>query len=729
MFDQKLHDSLPETLRPLVRMAGNLWWTWSGYGGSLFRDIDPQRWDECEHNPLQLLRTAPSERLSQIATDPDYLERIERVVSRFDEYMRAKPGTPRSARDGSQMTWARQHLAGATPDRPIAYFCAEYGIHESLHLYAGGLGMLAGDHLKSASDLGIPMVGIGLLYRQGYFRQRINVDGWQEEFYEDEDFGELPLTLIRDETNQPLTVEVPIRSRSVSVQIWRADVGRVPLYLLDTDFERNEDIDRWITAHLYGGDATTRIVQEVVLGIGGVRALRALGITPHVYHLNEGHSAFLTLELVRERVAAGESFESAVQAVKQSCIFTSHTPVPAGNDTFDNSLMQEVLGGFLKELGTDAETVLGLGRRHPNDSMEPFGMTPLAIRLSRSTNGVSKRHREVCAHMWQQLWPDTPVESSPIISVTNGVHHPTWVAPLMRRLFDQYLGPDWAMHADDPELWQRVDRIPDAELWRAHCLLRARLVTEARYRAERQWRAAGESEQLVRSAKRLLHPDVLTFGFARRVAAYKRWHLLLADMERAIALLDHSTQPVQFVLAGKAHPRDNEAKRILQQLMQWKERRELRGRVVFLQGYDQYIARKLVQGVDVWLNLPLPPLEASGTSGMKVVVNGGLNCSVLDGWWVEGSNGENGWDVGEPYELPARGRLVAENRDEDDSRSLLDLIEHEIRPLFYARNREGVPRGWVARVRASMKSLAPAFSATRMVKDYARLYYPDQNNV
>jgi len=720
MFDQKLHDSLPETLRPLVRMAGNLWWSWNGSGMSLFRDIDPQRWDLCEHNPLVLLRTAAPERLSQMAVDPDYLERIQRTVARFDEYMRAKPGTPRSE---SLPTWARQNFPQATADHPIAYFCAEYGIHESLHLYAGGLGILAGDHLKSASDLGIPLVAIGLLYRQGYFRQRVNVDGWQEEFYSDEDFRELPLTLLRDETNQPLTVEVPIRGRAVGVQIWRAEVGRIPLFLLDTDCDRNEDIDRWITAHLYGGDASTRIVQEVVLGIGGVRALRALGITPHAYHLNEGHSAFLTLEMIREQVTTGVDLDTSVKSVAQQCVFTTHTPVPAGNDTFDAALVQEVLGGYLTEVWPDAETVLGLGRRHPNDTLEPFGMTPLAIRLSRSANGVSKRHGEVCARMWQQLWPDVPVEASPFIAITNGVHHSTWVAPLMRRLFDQYLGADWALHADDPELWKKIDEVPDAELWRTHCLLRARLVAEARYRAEMQWREAGESDQMVRSARRLLNPDVLTIGFARRVATYKRWTLLLSDMERAIAMLNHPTQPVQFVLAGKAHPRDNEAKRILQQLMQWKERRELRGRVVFLSGYDQYVARRLVQGVDVWLNLPIPPLEASGTSGMKVVVNGGLNCSILDGWWIEGSDGQNGWDIGAAYDLPAKGRLVADDRNAADALSLHDVIENQIRPLFYDRNREGVPRGWVARMRASIKTLAPAFSATRMVKDYARVYY------
>src|SRR5581483_9377480 len=495
-----------------------------------------------------------------------------------------------------------------------AYFCAEYGIHESLRLYSGGLGMLAGDHLKSASDLGIPLIAIGLLYRQGYFRQRINADGWQEEFYGDADFDQLPMSLVRDAGGAPVVVEVPVRGRTVRVQIWRLVVGRLPLYLLDTDRDYNESIDRWITAHLYGGDNGTRILQEVILGIGGVRALRALGITPHVHHLNEGHSAFLTLELVRERVAAGEDFEAACRDVAAQCIFTTHTPVAAGNDAFDNALMQDVLGHFLGELGADIETVLGLGRRHPADVLEPFGMTPLAIRLSRSTNGVSVRHRDVCARMWQPLWPDRPPERSPIVAVTNGVHHATWVAPVIRRLYDHYLGADWAVRLDDRDMWQCVDEIPDAELWRVHESLRARLVDVARNHAWRQWHATPGLEHLAEIASHLLDPKVLTFGFARRVAAYKRWNLFLQDMDRAFALLDHPTQPVQFLLAGKAHPRDNEAKRILQQLMEWKNVPQLHGRVVFLDDYDQYLARTLVQGVDVWLNLPLPPLEASGTS-------------------------------------------------------------------------------------------------------------------
>ena len=717
--------SLPPFLQPLVRLANNFWWTWNDNAISLFREIDYQRWDECEHNPLRLLRSAPPERISQLAVSPEFLSRLQQTVGLFDAYMDVPTGAPPEGADGDPdtSTWAGRHLPLATPDRPIAYFCAEYGIHESLQIYSGGLGMLAGDHLKSASDLGLPLVAIGLLYRQGYFHQKLNADGWQEEFYHNANFDEMPLSLVRDRAGDPIVIEVPVRGRAVRVQIWRLEVGRIPLYLLDTDREENEAIDRWITAHLYGGDSGTRILQEVVLGIGGVRALRALGITPHVHHLNEGHSAFLTLELVRERVVAGQSFEAACAEVKQQCVFTTHTPVPAGNDVFDTAAMNDVLGHFLSELGTDEETVLGLGRRHPSDVIEPFGMTPLAIRLSRSTNGVSVRHGDVCKRMWRQLWPDVPPEKTPIVAVTNGAHHPTWIAPLMRLLFDRYLGNDWASRMDDAEMWQGIDAIPDVELWGVHCQLRARLVAVARHRAAQQWANTPGLEHLEEIAPRLLDPEVLTFGFARRVAAYKRWNLFVYDIQRAFALLDHPTQPVQFVLAGKAHPRDNEAKRILQHLMEWKNQPELHGRVLFLEDYDQYVARRLVQGVDVWLNLPLPPLEASGTSGMKVITNGGLNCSILDGWWIEGANGENGWTVGEPYAI---GRGTShEARDAADAASLLDLIENQIRPLFYSRDASGLPRGWVARMRASIKTLAAAFSATRMVKDYARLYYPD----
>lgn len=722
MDDQHLASTLPGSLRPLLGLARNLWWTWNDDATSMFRDIDYRLWEECDHNPLRLLRTVPTERLSQLAVNPLYVGQVEIISRSFEEYMARGLGDADSptSRAGS---WAARHLPQATPDRPVAYFCAEYGIHESLHLYSGGLGILAGDHLKSASDLGLPLVAIGLLYRQGYFRQRINAEGWQEETYDDASFAELPLEPVRGADGARIVVELPMRGRPVRIQAWRLDVGRVALYLIDTDREDNEEIDRWITAHLYGGDAGTRILQEMVLGIGGVRLLRKLGIRPCVHHLNEGHSAFLGLELLRERVAAGETFEQACNAVARECVFTTHTPVPAGNDVFEIGAMQESFGPYLAHLGTDVPTVLGLGRRHPSDALEPFGMTPLAIRLSRSTNGVSVRHGEVCRRMWQPLAAE---RGTPITSVTNGVHLSTWIAPLMRRLYERHLGPHWAMAIEDPETWRRIDSIPDEELWATHCALRARLVATARHRAEAQWRRTPGLEHLAGVAPRLLDPGALTFGFARRLAGYKRWYLLVHDLERAFALLQNEVQPVQFVLAGKAHPRDNEAKRILQQLMGLKLRPELRRRVVFLEDYDQYVARKLVQGVDVWVNLPLPPLEASGTSGMKIVANGGLNCSVLDGWWIEGSNGSNGWDVGAPYSFEVEAAPTHESRDADDARSLLDTIENRIRPLFYDRDDRGIPRGWVARMRDSIRTLAPAFSATRMVKDYARLYYPDE---
>ena len=719
----RLDRNLPDTLQPLVRLAWNFWWTWNNGGIALFRDIDPAVWDACGHNPLKQLCETSLERLSQLAVDPDYLSRLDHLAGRFEAYMAGGGGSLPGTSGGSAPPWARQQLPQASADRPVAYFCAEYGIHESLPLYAGGLGILAGDQLKSASDLGVPLVAVGLLYRQGYFRQRIDLQGWQEEFYSDADFSQLPLSLMRGPDGSPLVVQVPVRERLVNVQFWRADVGRVPLYLLDTDRDDNDGIDRWITAHLYGGDANTRIVQEVVLGIGGVRALRALAIDPSVYHLNEGHSAFLTLELSRELVERGSSFADACAEVSRRCVFTTHTPVAAGNDVFEVATVQQVLAHFLPTLGVEVESVFGLGRRHPSDAFEPFGMTPLAIRMSRSTNAVSRRHGEVCARMWQQLWPDRPAEESPIVAVTNGVHHATWVAPLMRRLFDVHLGPDWALRADDPRTWDKLDEIPDAELWRIHSLLRTRLVAIARHRAEIQRKSAGESPEFVERAKGLLDPDVLTIGFARRVAAYKRWGLLVQDVERSLALLNDPLRPVQFVVAGKAHPRDNEAKRILQQLLLVKYRDELQGKVVFMEDYDQYVARKLVQGVDVWLNLPLPPLEASGTSGQKVVVNGGINCSILDGWWMEGSNGRNGWDVGEPFKLPAaEGPIALQDRDEADLESLFALLQNEIAPLFYDRGPDGIPHGWVERMRASIKSLAPAFSATRMVKDYAAIY-------
>ena len=711
MFDQKLHDSLPETLRPLVRMAANLWWSWNGSGMSLFRDIDPQRWDLCEHNPLELLRTATPERLSQMAVDPDYLERIQRTVARFDEYMRAKPGTPRAE---SFPTWARKHYPQASAERPVAYFCAEYGIHESLHLYAGGLGILAGDHLKSASDLGIPLVGIGLLYRQGYFRQRVNVDGWQEEFYSDEDFRELPLTLLRDETNQPLTVEVPIRGRSVFAQIWRADVGRVPLFLLDTDCDRNEDIDRWITAHLYGGDASTRIVQEVVLGIGGVRALQAMGIDPILVHLNEGHAALSGFERARQR-ANGGAFDAALADVRRHTVFTTHTPVEAGNEGYSVHEIAPVLGGFADSLGIGRDAFYDYGRLHAGDGNDPVSITPLALRTSNAANGVSKRHGEVARHMWQRLWPDRHADQVPITHVTNGVHTTTWMAAPMQQLLDRHLPADWRARVADPHLWEAIDHIPDAELWGVRCELRRSLVDMVRERSVRDRLSRGEGPEYVEAAAREFDPNVITIGFARRVAAYKRLYLLVRFPEKGGHLLGDGPTPIQLIVSGKAHPQDNEGKQTLNRLFQSRNT-TVGGRVVFLEDYDLTIAPQLVAGVDLWLNLPRPPLEASGTSGMKVVLNGGLNLSVADGWWEEGYDGTNGWNIVSP-------QADAHTQDEHDAEALLALMQNEVVPLFYARGPDGIPHAWMQKVKSSMRGLIPKFSATRMLMDYVDQLY------
>ncbi len=731
MIDPSVLELLPPNLSALARLAGNLWWSWNEGGESLFRDLAPHLWRDCQHNPLEILRRVAPDRFSQLTVDPSYVGRLEQLSQSFDAYMQQAPGQHASIRASGApsrpATWGHLHLPEEAAEHPVAYFCAEFGLHESLRLYSGGLGSLAGDHLKTASDHGLPLVAVGLLYRNGYFSQRLGTDGWQREVYDDADFDALPLELVRDAGGSPLLVEVPIRGRAVRIQIWRADVGRVRLFLLDCDVEGNEAIDRWITAHLYGGDAATRMVQEIVLGIGGIRALRALRITPSGYHMNEGHSAFLVLELIRERLLRGASLDDACAWVRERAVFTTHTPVPAGNDVFETSMIRDCLQGYLDDFNGQSDTIFGLGRRPPGDEFEPFGMTPLAIRMAHSSNAVSERHREVCARMWSPLWPERSVEESPFRGITNGVHIPTWIAPLMRRLYAEHLGADWLERVDDPDLWAQIDRVPDAELWRIHSLLRARLVAGARDGAEQQWRRAGESDQLVRAARSILDPNVLTIGFARRIAGYKRWDLLLADMDRALSLLNHPERPIQFVFAGKAHPRDNEGKRVLQQILAWRERPEILKRAIFLEGYDHFLGRKLVQGVDIWLNLPLPPLEASGTSGMKAIVNGGLNVSVLDGWWAEAWDGHNGngWAIGEPWD-PASPRAINPTRDRDpaDVRAVFDLLEHQIAPLFYDRDRAGIPHGWVAHMKASIRTLTAAFSASRMVKEYARLYWP-----
>jgi glycogen phosphorylase len=698
---------LPLPLRPLESLSWNYWWSWSWDGAHTFRDLDPDSWEECEHNPRLLLARVSEFRLAQMATDPVYIERVKQLAQRFDDYMSSVE--------------PQVSVSSITSEHPVAYFCAEYGIHTSLPLYSGGLGILAGDHLKSSSDLRLPLVAMGLLYRYGYFRQRLRRDGWQEEQYRETYPSELPIHQIKNDDGSTLLIELSIRSRTVSAQVWRADVGHVPLYLLDTNIPENSETDRWVTGHLYGGDRETRIVQEMLLGIGGVRLLRRLGIRPHVYHLNEGHSAFLTLELARELVQQENmTFAEAAEVVRRQCVFTTHTPVAAGNDEFEAPLVSRSFGdSYEKELGLTNEEFLRLGRVDPADSKENFGLTPLAIRMCRSTNGVSKKHGEVSRALWLKLWTDKKVDEVPITYITNGVHVPTWVAPLLQSVFEKYIGPDWRQETHFPARWAKaVDRIPDEDLWFAHSLLKQRLVAFVRHRSFQTRLDRSENIEYIQATQRLFDSDSLTIGFARRVAGYKRWSLLLKDTERLLRIVNNQERPVQLVFAGKAHPQDQGAKQILQQVAMWKYDKTVRDRAVFLQDYDQEIARQLVQSVDVWLNVPRRPFEASGTSGEKVAMNGGLNLSILDGWWLEAYDGSNGFAIGGSIEAGETADV-----DDADAESLYRVLEEEVVPLYYTKDERGLPAKWIAMMKHAIKTLVPAFNSDRMVAEYAERIY------
>lgn len=709
---------LPFPLQPLARLSRNYWWSWTRDGESCFRDLDPAVWDECEHNPRLMLSRVSEFRLAEMATDPVYLARVGKLANDFERYMTGAG------------TWSNPRAETTiTPEHPVAYFCAEYGVHNSLPVYSGGLGVLAGDHLKSASDLGLPLVAVGLLYQKGYFRQRLSLEGWQEEVYVDTDPAELPLTLVQNEDDTPLMIEVLIRNRPVRARVWRADVGRVALYLLDTNVTENEETDRWVTGHLYGGDRETRIVQEMLLGIGGVRLLRKLGIEPHVFHLNEGHSAFLTIELARELIQSqGLSFAEAAALVRQRAVFTTHTPVAAGNDEFDVELLTRAVGRSYEEaLGLSHEEFLALGRIDASNPRESFGLTPLAIRMCRSTNGVSSKHAEVSRALWQKLTGEKRVEDVPITHVTNGVHAPTWVAPLIRSLYETHVGADWPARLLERAQWQQgIARISDEELWAAHSLMKARLVAFIRQRSFESRITRGDTLDHTEAAKKIFDPGVLTIGFARRVAGYKRWNLLLKDPARLRMIINNEERPVQFVFAGKAHPQDGESKLVLQQVAKWKYDLRVRDRAVIIEDYDHEIARQLVQSVDVWLNVPRRPLEASGTSGEKVAINGGLNLSILDGWWLEGFDGTNGFAVGDPKDdATPQTMTVAGNpaSDAGDAESLYRLLEQEVAPLYYDRDADGLPRKWIAMMKRSIATLGPEFNSDRMVEEYARRIY------
>ncbi|MBD1900056.1 alpha-glucan family phosphorylase [Trichocoleus sp. DQ-A3] len=716
---ETLRAKLPFPLKRLADLAYNYWWSWTSDRTSLFQNINPDEWHRCGHNAVAILESASLVRLTQLAQDPAYIKRVNALVEQFDKYMNEKNA------------WASRVAPQISPQRPVAYFCAEFGIHESLPIYSGGLGILAGDHLKSASDLGVPMVAVGLCYRQGYFRQRLNSGGWQEENYVNNPFDQMPLELLKNQQGEPITIEMEIRQRIVKAQIWLARVGRVNLYLLDTDRHDNDPIDRWLTGHLYGGNQETRIAQEVVLGIGGVRALAALGIDPSVCHLNEGHAAFCTLEIARQEIQrTGKSFYDIEGLVRDRCVFTTHTPVPAGHDVFSSDLMDSYFAHYWPTLGLSREQFLSLGARRLGDPWEPFGMTVLALRMCRTANGVSELHGQVSRKMWNILYPDRSEEKVPIGHITNGVHARTWTAPLMGDLYSQYLGEDWSTRMADKQMWAKVDGIPDEEIWWRHQVLKECLIAHTRSKVKLARISRGEEQFRIDAADKLLDPNVLTIGFARRFSPYKRGDLLLREAERALRIFGNSQRPVQIVFAGKAHPHDEEGKRIIQRLMEWCKHPDILNRVALVEDYDIYTGQHLVQGVDVWLNNPRRPLEASGTSGQKVCFNGGINCSVLDGWWCEGyqegqdGKGSNGWAIGEDAHTSDQ-----ELQDRIDSESLYQLLEEEIVPLYYDQDENGVPHRWIQMMKASIKTNSPLFNTDRMIADYVTQVYAPGTSV
>jgi starch phosphorylase len=706
---------LPDKLRSLRELAYNLCWTWNPDAEALFRRIDPDLYENLDHSPIKLLSATPQTRFEQLEQDDGFLAHLDRVSNRLKDYL-------------AKSTWYAEQYAdrsGAAANKPFfAYFSMEFGIHECLPIYSGGLGVLAGDHLKSASDLGVPLAGVSLLFRQGYFRQYLNPEGWQQERYPDTDVFHLPVIPELDANNLPIQVPVPFPGRDVWVRVWRVQVGRVNLYLLDANLPRNSPEDRNVTAQLYGGDQDMRIRQELVLGIGGIRALRAMGKMPTVCHMNEGHSAFCVLERIRLiRDEQKVDFATAFEAVKAGTCFTTHTPVPAGNDAFPPSVIEHYLGNYMQWLGIDRSTLLGLGRQDPRDESEPFGMTVLALRTSNTSNGVSRLHGEVSRKMWQKIWPGLHVSEVPIGHITNGVHTPSWLAPEMYQLYDRYLGLRWQERPTEHDVWKRAERIPDEELWRTHERRRERLVVLARKRLKAQLQRRGVTPAEVAQADEVLDPEAVTIGFARRFATYKRGTLIFRDHDRLAAIVNDKDRPVQFIFAGKAHPKDAGGKELIAQIQKFARRPEYRRRIVFIEDYDMNVARNLVQGVDLWLNNPRRPMEASGTSGMKICGNGGLNFSILDGWWVEGYRGDNGFAIGAGEEYDN-----TETQDEVESRALYDMLEKEIVPLFYRRGGDGLPREWLKVVKQSISTLTPVFNTNRMVEEYVRQCYLPSNN-
>ena len=689
-----------------VALANNLWWSWHPEVISLFRSLDPIRWRQLGHNPIALLHEFTPERLEIRAAELVLYTRIDQAYRRMTEYL------------AKQTAWAKRNV-GVLGSQPVAYFSLEFGIHESVPIYSGGLGVLSGDHIKSASGLGVPLVAIGLFYNQGYFKQHLDIDGWQQEEYLDTAVQFLPLESAVDPKGNKITVSVQTRTGTIYAKVRQINVGRVKLLLLDTDLEENDAHDRELTSRLYGGNNRTRIRQEIVSGIGGVKALKALGITPGVYHLNEGHNAFATLEAMRLRmVEDGLSFQDAASEVAQKTVFTTHTPVPAGHDRFDGTLIEEHLGPLRDQLGIDHGHIMSLGRVEPSNHNEPFCMTVLGLKMSRYANAVASLHGVVSRKMWLCLWPQLPEEKVPIGHITNGVHVPSWMAWQVNTLFERHMPVSWSEESYDPKEWEAVHNIDPGELWETHSALKSLLVAFVRRRVSRQSRRRGEADEVIDRARTILDPQVLTIGFGRRFATYKRATLVLNQVERMARICNDPERPVQFIFSGKAHPADNPGKEFIQTIANLRNDAQFANRFVFIEDYDINVCRHMVQGVDVWLNNPRRPLEASGTSGMKAVLNGALNLSVLDGWWAEAYDGTNGFAIG-------KGTSHVDDKitDQRDAESLFDVIENEVVPLFYDVDEHGLPVKWIKRMMNSISTLAWRFSAHRMVADYTTEAY------
>jgi starch phosphorylase len=692
----------------LWSLARNLWWSWDQDTVSLFRSLDPARWRALNQNPIALLSEMPLAQIEKRAAELMLHSRIAYSYRRLQEYL------------GSDKTWGSQHAA-VLRTRPVGYFSAEFGIHESLPIYSGGLGVLAGDHIKSASDLDIPLIAVGLFYGQGYFRQRLDRNGWQQEEYLPTDVNALPMEPLIGTNGESVTVQIETRGGSIRAKVWRVKVGRIDLLLLDSNVDGNAPEDRELTSRLYGGDGRIRIRQELLLGVGGYRALKAMGANPGVLHLNEGHSGFAVLEAIRTRmVDEGLNFDQAAPAVTREVVFTTHTPVPAGHDRFHSSLIEEHLGPLRDQMSISHDRLMSLGREHPEHHHEDFCMTVLGLKLSRRANAVSALHGEVSRAMWTGLYPGRKEDEVPIGHITNGVHVPSWLAPQMFRLYDRHLGTGWHEHGSDRHMWEGIENVDDGELWETHVGLKSRLLDFVRRRVVEQADHRDEPAEVRQRLGKVLSPDALTIGFARRFATYKRADLILGDIEKLASMVNDAKRPVQFVFAGKAHPRDDPGKQVLQRIAQLMRDKKFAGRFVFVEDYDINVGRHFVQGVDVWLNNPRRPLEASGTSGQKVVLNGGLNLSVMDGWWAEAYDGLNGFGIG-------TGRThsnmhLHDTRDRDD---LYRVILDKVIPLYYQRDQDGLPRGWIKRMKRTIRTLGWRFNADRMVMDYtSKCYVP-----